>query len=85
MNLEFVFKIIEEDEWKKAQKIGVYNGSSKDVEDGYIHFSEEQQIHETLKSLNLQENTEKKISTIKLKNKKYKKKSFKKKYFKKAI
>ena len=49
MNLEFVFKIIEEDEWKKAQKLGVYKGSSKDVEDGYIHFSEEQQIHETLK------------------------------------
>lgn len=49
MNLEFVFKIIEEDEWRKAQKTGVYKGSSKDVEDGYIHFSEEQQIHETLK------------------------------------
>ena len=49
MSLEFVFKIIEEDEWKKAQKLGVYKGSSKDVEDGYIHFSEEQQIHETLK------------------------------------
>ena len=49
MNLEFVFKIIEEDEWEKAQKLGVYKGSSKDVEDGYIHFSEEQQIHETLK------------------------------------
>ena len=46
MNLEFVFKIIEEDEWRKAQKTGVYKGSSKDVEDGYIHFSEEQQIHE---------------------------------------
>ena len=43
------------------------------------------EIRQTLKSLNLQENTEKKISTIKLKNKKYKKKSFKKKYFKKAI
>ncbi len=43
------------------------------------------EIHETLKSLNLQENKENKTNAIKLKNKKYKKKSFKKKYFKKAI
>ena len=48
MNLEFVFKIIEKDEWKKAKKIGIYSGSTKDIKDGYIHFSEEQQVKETL-------------------------------------
>ena len=48
MNLEFVFKIIEKDEWKKAKKLGIYSGSTKDIEDGYIHFSEEQQVKETL-------------------------------------
>ena len=48
MNLEFVFKIIEKDEWKKAKKTGSYGGSKKDIKDGYIHFSEEQQVKETL-------------------------------------
>ena len=48
MNLEFVFKIIEKNEWKKAKKLGIYSGSTKDIEDGYIHFSEEQQVMETL-------------------------------------
>ena len=49
MNLEFVFKIIEKDEWKKAKKTGSYGGSKKDIKDGYIHFSEEDQVEETLK------------------------------------
>ena len=48
MNLKFVFKIIEKNEWKKAKKLGIYSGSTKDIEDGYIHFSEEQQVMETL-------------------------------------
>ena len=48
MNLEFVFKIIEKDEWIKAKKSGTYGGSIKDIKDGYIHFSEEQQVKETL-------------------------------------
>ena len=48
MNLKFVFKIIEKNEWKKAKKLGTYSGSTKDIEDGYIHFSEEQQVMETL-------------------------------------
>ena len=49
MNLEFVFKIIEKDEWIKAKKSGTYGGSIKDIKDGYIHFSEEDQVEETLK------------------------------------
>ena len=49
MNLEFVYKILDEKEWKEAKKNGVYSGTSKDIEDGYIHFSEQQQIQETLK------------------------------------
>ena len=48
MNLEFVFKIIEKDEWIKAKKSGTYGCSIKDIKDGYIHFSEEQQVKETL-------------------------------------
>ena len=49
MNLEFIFKIIDKDEWYKAKQNGVYNGSDRDKKDGYIHFSEEDQVPETLK------------------------------------
>ena len=48
MNLEFIFKVIDKDEWQKAKKSGTYSGSEKDLKDGYIHFSEEQQVKETL-------------------------------------
>ena len=49
MNLEFIFKIIDKKEWQKAKQTGTYNGSVKDKKDGYIHFSEEDQVPETLK------------------------------------
>ena len=49
MNLEYIFKIIEKDEWQKFKKLGKYNGSVKDIKDGYIHFSEEDQVSETLR------------------------------------
>ena len=49
MNLEFIFKIINKEEWQEAKKIGKYKGSKKDIADGYIHFSEEDQVKETLK------------------------------------
>ena len=48
MNLEFIFKVIDKDEWQKAKQSGIYGGSEKDIKDGYIHFSEEQQVKETL-------------------------------------
>ena len=37
------------EEWQKAKQIGVYNGSDKDKMDGFIHFSEEDQILQTIK------------------------------------
>ena len=49
MNLKYIFKILDKEEWTKAKNSGVYSGSSKDLEDGYIHFSEEDQVSETLK------------------------------------
>ena len=49
MNLEFIFKIIDKEEWQKAKQDLVYNGSDKDKKDGYIHFSEADQVPETLK------------------------------------
>ena len=49
MNLEFIFKIINKEEWQKAKQSGTYVGSHKDKKDGYIHFSEDDQVLETLK------------------------------------
>ncbi len=48
MNLEFIFKVIDKEEWQKAKQSGTYGGSEKDLKDGYIHFSEEDQVPETL-------------------------------------
>jgi len=49
VNLKFIYKIIDNEEWLKAKKVGRYFGSTKDVSDGYIHFSSEDQIEDTLK------------------------------------
>ena len=48
MNLKYIFKIIDINEWQKVREIGAYSGSSKDIEDGFIHFSGEDQVKETL-------------------------------------
>ena len=49
MNLKYIFKILDKEDWNKAKNNGIYSGSSKDLEDGYIHFSAEEQVKETLK------------------------------------
>ena len=49
MNLEFIFKVINKEEWQKAKQSGTYVGSDKDKKDGYIHLSEDDQVLETLK------------------------------------
>ena len=48
MNLKYIFKIIDNDEWQKVKKSGMYSGSLKDTEDGFIHFSGEEQVRGTL-------------------------------------
>ena len=48
MNLKYIFKIIDNDEWQKVKKSGSYSGSSKDIKDGFIHFSGEDQVKGTL-------------------------------------
>ena len=49
MNFKYIFKIIDKNEWQKVKDSGTYLGSSKDLEDGYIHFSGEDQVKGTLK------------------------------------
>ena len=48
MNFEFIYKIIDKQEWYNAKKNKEYLGSQKDIEDGFIHFSEQEQIKNTL-------------------------------------
>ena len=49
MNLKFVYKIIDSNEWQKAKQKRLYTGSKKDLTDGFIHFSGEEQVESTLK------------------------------------
>ena len=49
MNLKHIYKIIDKNDWHKARISGSYSGSSKDIKDGYIHFSGEDQVLGTLK------------------------------------
>ena len=48
MNLKYIFKIIDIKELQKVKISGSYSGSSKDIEDGFIHFSGEDQVKGTL-------------------------------------
>ena len=48
MELKFIYKICKKSEWLEIKKKGQYKGSKKDLEDGYIHFSGEDQVKGTL-------------------------------------
>ena len=48
MELKFIYKICTKSEWLEIKKKGQYKGSKKDLEDGYIHFSGEDQVKGTL-------------------------------------
>jgi uncharacterized protein (DUF952 family) len=49
MNFQFVYKICSKSEWEEIKTKRQLIGSKKDLEDGYIHFSGEDQVRETLK------------------------------------
>ncbi len=49
MNFKFVYKICTKSEWLEIKNKGKLTGSKKDLEDGYIHFSGDDQIAGTLK------------------------------------
>ena len=68
MNLKYIFKIIDFDDWQKVKQSETYLGSSKDIADGYIHFSGEDQVKGTLeKYYSKQENLVLlKVETLKL-------------------
>jgi uncharacterized protein (DUF952 family) len=45
---KIVFKIATPDEWFKATKAGIYDGSTDDCRDGFIHLSTRKQLRGTL-------------------------------------
>ena len=49
MNFKFVYKICTKSEWLEVKNKGQLTGSKKDLEDGYIHFSGQDQVAGTLK------------------------------------
>ena len=49
MNFKFVYKICTKYEWQKIKDKGQLTGSKNDLDDGYIHFSGEDQVEGTLK------------------------------------
>ena len=68
MNFKFIYKICTKSELLDAKSKGQLNGSKKDLEDGYIHFSVEDQVQGTLKKyyLNQKDLILLKVDTLKL-------------------
>ena len=68
MNFKFVYKICTKSEWEDVKNKGQLTGSKKDLEDGYIHFSVEDQVEGTLKKFycNQKDLILLKIETLKL-------------------
>ena len=68
MNFKFIYKICTKPEWQEAKNKGQLIGSKKDLEDGYIHFSGEEQIKGTLKKFYSNQNNLilLKVDTLKL-------------------
>ena len=48
MDFKFVYKICTKTEWLEAKTKGKFSGSKKDIKDGYIHFSDKEQLKGTL-------------------------------------
>ena len=68
MNFKFVYKICTKYEWQEIKDKGQLIGSKKDLEDGYIHFSGEDQVKKTLKKfyINQKDLILLKVDTLKL-------------------
>ena len=49
MNFKYIYKILSKIEWVVIKDKSEFKGTKKDLEDGYIHFSEEEQVRGTLK------------------------------------
>ena len=70
MKFEFVYKICSKSEWFVSKQNKKFIGTKKDIEDGFIHFSDKKQVQGTLKKyyFNQKDLILLKIETIKLDN-----------------
>ena len=68
MNFTFIYKICSKSELQDVKNKNQFLGSKKDLEDGFIHFSGEEQVEGTLKKyyLNQKDLIILKVDTIKL-------------------
>ncbi|MDC0448869.1 DUF952 domain-containing protein [Candidatus Pelagibacter sp.] len=68
MNFKFIYKICSKKELEDAKNKNQFIGSKKDLEDGFIHFSGEEQVEGTLKKyyLNQENLILLKVDTLKL-------------------
>ena len=68
MNFKFIYKICSKKELEDAKSKNQFIGSKKDLEDGYIHFSGQDQVTETLKKFyhNQKDLVLLKVDTLKL-------------------
>ena len=68
MNFKFIYKICTKSELKEAKDKKKFGGSKKDLDDGFIHFSAEEQVRETIKKYysNQKELILLKVDTLKL-------------------
>jgi uncharacterized protein (DUF952 family) len=70
MNFKFIYKICTKIEWQEIKNKTQYKGTKKDIEDGFIHFSGEEQVEGTLKKFysNQKDLILLKVDTLKLDN-----------------
>ena len=70
MNFKFIYKICSKSELDDTKNKDQFKGSKKDLEDGFIHFSGEEQVEGTLKKyyLNQTDLILLKVDTLKLDN-----------------
>ena len=68
MNFKFIYKICTKLELNEAKDKKEFKGSKKDLDDGFMHFSGEEQVKETLKKhySNQKELILLKVETLKL-------------------
>ena len=70
MDFKYIYKICTKLEWEEAKLKGKFNGSKKDLEDGYIHFSDKDQVKQTLNKFYINQTNLiiLKVDALKLKN-----------------
>ena len=70
MDFNIEYKICTNEEWDLAKKNGHFKGSKKDIADGFIHFSDKDQVKGTLSKYFFTQNNLilLKIDALKLKN-----------------